>query len=373
MRPLDLRALVLSLCCLASLPAGATDVGSAYADGKTFGSSNQMTDADITGVDTSKVPNYNTSPPQTSLFGGPSLFQPGLDKINNCRTYTPTSDKVENQECEAVNFLAKNPYERKRMDIPVTDPIRSMNSASLTNAKDVLSSFGMDLNGTPGQCQQVTRMTDPIYQNEVCYESAVVDTNVCTVGQVVEVDADTNYQCDQSYYSLQTATCNKTAVVTVTSVSNCTSGTFYNWQASACASRDCDRYTAAGYCDPNGSNMIYVFAAGGSNENWGRNCAKSNSGIPITFDASGFGSASFSGTTNFHRCNNSCCGGFSGSVTGLGCNGDTCTATVTFTSGPQWDGRTALPATMTVTYVKPRHTNVTTSWSDGCGTLDSRL
>lgn len=208
------HAVALCLTLLLPTSASAADVGTSYEAGTPFGTQLQGNDSTVTGFDTSKLPNYNPNPSQTGLFGSASLFQPGADKINACAGYTPGSDKVENQECEAVNFLAKNPSQRIHVSVPAGDPVRSANLESATNPKDVLKRFGMDLDANPGECKDVTQVTDPTYRNETCYEGAGVDQPVCSIGHAIEVDTDANYVCDQTHQAVEVKKCSKKLVVT---------------------------------------------------------------------------------------------------------------------------------------------------------------
>ena len=206
----------------------AGDAASAYTEGQTFGSAQKGSSGSITSFDTTKLPNYNTNPSQTGLYGGSSLFQPGVDKINNCAGYTPGTNTVENQECEAVNFLAKNPSQRINVSIPTTDPIRSANVESATNPKDVLRRFGMDFDGNPGLCHEVTHVTDVTYRNEICYETVEVETLSCSVGRTVVVDADSNYLCKQTYQAIDVLTCRKQTTPVVNLQQNCVNGRVYS-------------------------------------------------------------------------------------------------------------------------------------------------
>ena len=222
--------LLVAACQLLPLRAlFAADAASAYSEGQSYGTAQQSSPSTVSGFDTAKLPNYNANPSQTSLYSGASLFQPGVDKINSCASYTPGSSAVENQECEAVNFLAKNPTRRVNVSISPSDPIRSANNESASNPKDVLKRFGMDLDGNPGQCQEVTRVTDTSYRNEVCYETVEVETLTCSIGRNIVVDADSNYLCNTTYQSISTQTCRRRVSLTSASVvQNCVNGQTYS-------------------------------------------------------------------------------------------------------------------------------------------------
>ena len=208
-------------------PASAADVGASYEAGTAFGTQRQGNDSTVTGFDPGKIPNYNPNPSQTGLFSSASLFQPGADKINACAGYTPGSDKVENQECEAVNFLAKNPSQRIHVGIPAGDPVRSANLESATSPKDVLKRFGMDLDANPGECKDVTQTTDPVYRNETCYEGTSVVQPVCSIGRSVQADVDANYNCDQTYQAIESFTCRKGVMPKVSLQRSCIDGLTY--------------------------------------------------------------------------------------------------------------------------------------------------
>ncbi len=318
-----------------------TTPADAFNAGKDFANTGKGSAANtINGATGSQhLPNYGTTAPETSNFqnGRALIGGNGMSKQLACQTYKAPNG-FQQQECDAVNFLSKNSSTRPKYTIDKkTDPL-------LTGSKTLINSPGSVPGASSQQCR-VERVKNP----------ATYITETCTESQ-----------------TLENVTCSRKAVVSVTTAQNCTPGTYYGWAASACASRDCDRYTAAAYCDGGGALRIYVFAAGNTKENWGRNCSASASGMPINLNSDGTGGGGFSGTTNFHRCNNGCCGGFSGSVTGNGCTGDDCTATVAFTSGASWDGRSAIPANLTVNYKKPIRNDVAVSWANGCSALEAR-
>lgn len=193
----------------AALPVLSADVTSALEAGKTFANSNYATGSSlITSTDTSKIPGYTSNPPQAASYGtGVSLFSLGSTKINTCAGYTPGSDKVANQECDAVNFLAKNPYERVIFDISRSDPI--FTEPDLQPGLDFINGTGSE------DCVPTTVQNPSSERQEICHEYEDESPKTCTIGRVVEVDADTNYLCNQTINAYETVTCNRNVIASI--------------------------------------------------------------------------------------------------------------------------------------------------------------
>ncbi len=111
-----------------------------------------------------------------------------------------------NQECDAVNFLAKNPEDKVKFPVSPNDPI--------------VKGIGNTINNATGgnvsqQCTTKTTTTPDIYATEVCNEYNLSEAKACTMGQVVEVDADSNYLCNTTHNALQSLDCHRGAVPTI--------------------------------------------------------------------------------------------------------------------------------------------------------------
>ena len=151
------------------------------------------------------LPFYTNNPPQAGGFGGPSLFSLGVGRSTTCKTAEHGPDSVANQECDAVNFLAKNPQDRVKIPVNPNDPIIKGIGDTINNAKPG--------NVTDSGCYPKTTTTPAQHETEVCNEYLVTEDKQCTMGQVVEVDAKSNYQCNITKNSTYLTNCDKVLIV----------------------------------------------------------------------------------------------------------------------------------------------------------------
>jgi len=158
---------------------------------------------------------YNTNAPQQSLFGGAGLISSAVSKISTCGATNPGySGNLASQECDAVNFLAKNPTQRVQFNISKSDPM-------FARAKGVIANASSTFNST--QCSTRTETTPAQYATETCSLLKGIDEQQCTMGRVVNIDADSNFQCDRTVKSL-TSTTRTTNV----GIQSCTMGRVVN-------------------------------------------------------------------------------------------------------------------------------------------------
>ena len=124
-----MKALPILLFALSAL-AGAAHAdmtpAEAFNQGKTFGNAGKGgaggTVSSASGA--ANVPKYNTSAPESGYYSGGKglLGTAGTNKLTACQTYV-AGNAYDQQECDAVNFLAKNPSERPIVPLSKTDPI----------------------------------------------------------------------------------------------------------------------------------------------------------------------------------------------------------------------------------------------------------
>lgn len=170
-----------------------------HSDGLELGKNNlNKLSSKVNNSNAQTMPHYTNKPPQSQNFGSSDLFGVGVTRINTCKTETHGPDQIANQECDAVNFLAKNPEQRTKFPVDPNDPIISGIGDTINNAK------GGDVTQV---CTTKTTTTPDIYSTEVCNEYNLADAKACTMGQVVQVDAKSNYQCNVTKNALQTYTC----------------------------------------------------------------------------------------------------------------------------------------------------------------------
>ena len=176
---------------------GAFQDANALAGSKTDG----MFSGVASGSVSDKIPGYGTNPSESQLFQGGQgqLSDPGVAKMQNCAAAPVDSDPIKRQECEAVNFLARNPDVRPQFNITNNDPMILGAKDARNNAESFFQSLGIaGGTGASSQCTTRTETTPEQYTTETCTSLREVGTQQCTMGRQVNLDADANYQCDKT-------------------------------------------------------------------------------------------------------------------------------------------------------------------------------
>lgn len=190
-----------ALSLLALLAASSYSAADPHSDGLSVGKSNlNKLSSKVSSSNAKGMPFYTDKPPQSSQFGSSSLFDVGVGRINTCKTNVPGSDKVANQECDAVNFLAKNPEQKVKVNVKENDPIISGIGDVINNAKP---------GSVTDACTTKTTTTPDIYSTEVCNEYVLSEPKSCSMGQIVDVTANSNFQCNVTKNSLETVLCDR--------------------------------------------------------------------------------------------------------------------------------------------------------------------
>lgn len=136
--------------------------------------------------------------------------------MQNCANYTPGQNKIANQECEVVNFLAKNPNVRPQFNIGNNDPMILGAKNARDNAATVFQSLGISGGtGSSAQCTTRTETTPAQYTTETCTTLRSIEGQQCTIGRVVNIDSDSNFQCDQTISAYETVKCQKVLSATI--------------------------------------------------------------------------------------------------------------------------------------------------------------
>ena len=148
----------------------AFNAGKEFANSAKTGASNQVNST----TGSQNLPYYGTSAPESAHYqGGRHLVGgAGTQKQIACQTYRATT-AFQQQECDAVNFMSKNPTRRPKFKIDQNrDPL-------LSNAKGVIDSPG-DVPGRVRQNCHVETVTIPgTYITETCTESQTLETVKC--------------------------------------------------------------------------------------------------------------------------------------------------------------------------------------------------
>lgn len=185
----------------------AFEAGKSLAEGKT----ESMFSGISSGSAQGKIPKYGSNTPEMNYFadGKGDTSGPGVAKINACASYTPGPDKIANQECEAVNFLARNPQVRPQFNISKNDPMIQRAKQLDKNAEQAFAQFFPGGTGGSSQCVTKTETIPGQYSTETCVSSQEIGTQQCTMGRVINIDTDANFQCDQTLSAYETLKCRR--------------------------------------------------------------------------------------------------------------------------------------------------------------------
>ncbi|MGP5236538.1 hypothetical protein ACTXN4_13660 [Pseudomonas helleri] len=188
-----------------------------HSDGLSLGKSNlNKLSSKVNNQNAQGMPHYTNNPSQSQNFGSSSLFNVGATRITTCKTAVAGSDKVANQECDAVNFLAKNPEDRVKFPVSPNDPIIKGVGDTINNAT------GGSLTEA---CTTKTTTTPDIYATEVCNEFYLAEPKSCAMGQVVEVSGNANFLCNVTKNSVEYPSCDNALIVQCsTPVDGCDNG-----------------------------------------------------------------------------------------------------------------------------------------------------
>lgn len=253
----QLRRTATFFMLLSLIGLALADQNSAFHDGKGFGAAkNQgVFDSINTGTASDKIPAYGATPAETQYYQGGKgqLTGPGIGKMQSCGSYTPGSDKIANQECEAVNFLARNPQVRPQFNITKNDPMIIGAKNARNSAESFFQAIGIDGGaGSSSQCTTRTETTPAQYTTETCSSAKEIGTQQCTMGRVINIDTDANFQCEQTINAYESLKCRRGSSVTV-GFGQCTPGAWLGRVAYVDCSWCVDPYMAMNiYCGSDG-------------------------------------------------------------------------------------------------------------------------
>lgn len=202
--------IILFLFTTTDAISGGYDMNSAFTDGGTLGSGsiNGAFQSIGSGNATAVVPGYGQSTSQTQLFQGGqgNLSGPGVTKVSDCANLPPEADAYRRQECEAVNFVARNPSVRQAFSIDrTTDPLISRANSITSNP--ALQLTGVGTGSSTAQCRVVAETTPGTFSTEICTEYRPVTNNFCSTERLITVDQNHLYQCVEQRQTLSNASC----------------------------------------------------------------------------------------------------------------------------------------------------------------------
>lgn len=194
--------------------------GQALANGGQAGAAATVSNGGVAATVNKFNPTYYNSSgnaPESALFQGGN-GQPagnGTAKVNSCQTGAANPDKFLQQNCDAINFMAKNPTTRPHISLPPS--MFAPSKAIMANAPALAAgSLGIaDPNAIGGFTGCTSQTTTPPPTLEICREFMGAAAQQCTFGRVVLADKFTEYQCDKTNDTYLPQTCNKTVNVSV--------------------------------------------------------------------------------------------------------------------------------------------------------------
>ena len=250
------RGIALAVLLLAPWLAMA-DQNGAFNDGKSLGTSlnQQNRDAITAGNIENKIPAYGQSVAEATYFQGGrgDTVGPGVNKLSTCSSVAPDSDAIKRQECEAVNFLARNPDIRPQFSITGNDSMILGAKNARANAESAFQSLGIaGGTGSSTQCQTRTETTPAQFTSETCSSPREFGTEQCTMGRVINIDTDANFQCDQTMNAYENLQCRRGSTVTI-GFGQCTPGAWLGRAAYVDCSWCIDPYMAMNiFCGSDG-------------------------------------------------------------------------------------------------------------------------
>jgi hypothetical protein len=188
------RACAGALLALLSSYTEATGLSDAFSSGQALGSAGVASaqGAITAGQGTNVVPNYTGAAPESSYFAGGqgTLFAPATGKVSNCATGPRASTAYAQQDCDAVNFLARNPSVRPQINLGKNDPL-------VTGAKTILANpqaLAGSMTGSYSACSTATVNQPAAYDTEVCNQYTNMTQSTCQKTLNVTVTNDTVYE-----------------------------------------------------------------------------------------------------------------------------------------------------------------------------------
>ena len=154
------------------------------------------------------VPRYEGAPKESGTWHGGGLGLPtgiGNAKINDCSTLPLDTDLYKRQECEAINFEAKNRSQRPPFSITPEDSLSKVGKEEMKNPRDRLERHGwmlppLNADGSIGSqpvesCEPSVHEIPPTYKEEICTSFLGNEKYLCTVANKVTVVPHWKYQC----------------------------------------------------------------------------------------------------------------------------------------------------------------------------------
>jgi hypothetical protein len=201
---------VLALLLASRVWAQGDAASSAFAEGKALGagSIDSAFQGIGNGTGAATVPGFGQRTPQSQVFqaGQGQLSGSGTAKIIDCASQAPDVDSYRRQECDAVNFVARNPAVRPAFSIDrANDPLISRARAIARNP--TMGATGIAAGNPAEQCRVVTETQPASFSRETCNDYRPVSSSFCSTARQISVDQHHRYQCVEQMQSVSNASC----------------------------------------------------------------------------------------------------------------------------------------------------------------------
>ena len=169
--------ILLTALAAGTLPAQAQSLSDAFNQGAALGrSGNAAARGQISGSTAqSTVPNYTTTPPETSYFGSPGLGTQSSARVGACASGPGAAGGFADQGCNAVDFSQTNPARRPNYSITASDPL-------LTRARTITAdpqAIAGSLAGTYSGCTVQTVTSPDIFETLTCHQYRTMESTTC--------------------------------------------------------------------------------------------------------------------------------------------------------------------------------------------------
>lgn len=141
------------------------------------------------------LPYYGTSAPQSGLYGNGqgAIGAAGSQKQIDCQT-AQSGDAFNQQECDAVNFMTRNPTDRQKFKIDGTkDPL-------MTGSKSIIANPGPQAGTSTQQCHIETTKVPGKTTTETCTETETLGPQSCQ--RVLSVNVQMSCRPGELFQSL---------------------------------------------------------------------------------------------------------------------------------------------------------------------------
>lgn len=189
---------IFSLTTLAAFAQSTPDA--AFQAGKDFATNGKNTAAGAVSQQSGQqnLPYYNTNAPQSSDFGNGqgAVGAAGSQKQITCQS-SKAGSAFDQQECDAVNFMTRNPDQRQKFRIDKDkDPL-------MTGSKNLVASPGQAQGSDTQQCHVEQKKVPGRTTTETCTETRTLGNQSCQ--KILSVDAHMSCQPGELFPTLDLA------------------------------------------------------------------------------------------------------------------------------------------------------------------------